>query len=92
MNITSNKAFCSSREKINPVDFINLSNDLIKCAESNISTYKYTDKSYRYHFHFINSRNIAVTVILSKYNNITVRGKIVNKLSDLFNTLESIKD
>ena len=90
MQMTS--AFQNTRKNVIPVQMIQLSEDLIKLAYRNIELTNNGEKSSRYHFHVINSRDIAVTVKLTKYNNISVRGKIVNKLDDLYKVIESIKD
>jgi len=92
MNISSNSAFVGSRKNIDTVGQLQLAEDLINAAWQNYRNSEYNLTTYRYHFHIINSRDIAVTVKLSKYNNISVRGKIVNKLDDLFVMIESIKD
>lgn len=92
MNITTNPAFYSTRQQVDTPELQTLAHDLIQCAEDNILLSNYGLKTNRYHFHIINSRDIAVTVKLSEYNNISVRGKMCNKLDYLFELIESIKD
>lgn len=92
MNVTNNPAFNRSRKNVDTPAMQALGQDLINAAENNILLSDLHLSTIRYHFHIINSRDIAVTVKLSRYNNISVRGKICNRLDDMFKAIESCKD
>lgn len=83
-----NPAFMSAHKTVDTTAQITLAEDLIRVARNNRYLYEHGLKTSRYHFHVVNSRNIAVTVILTKQNCIMVRGRYCATINETFKQIE----
>lgn len=89
MQVTS--TFKNTRIQVDTIGQITLAQDLINAARRNIELYNGNEKTSRYHFHVVNSRNIAVTVVLTRLNCLMVRGKYCTTLNEMFKQVEKQK-
>lgn len=83
-----NPAFMSVHKTVNTVAQVTLAQDLIRVARHNLTQRSLGLQTSRYHFHVVNSHNIAVTVILTKQNCIMVRGQYCRNINETFKAIE----
>jgi len=88
VNYGYNPAFMSAHKTVDTVAQVTLAQDLIKVARQNLNQRANGLQTSRYHFHVINSRNIAVTVILTKQNCIMVRGQYCKNINETLRAIE----
>lgn len=86
------QSFYATRQPVQTASIQTLLNDMTIAANRNRTLYTQGLKTSRYHFHVVNSRNYAVTVIMTRYNTIKVRGKICWNEKQLLKAIENIKD
>lgn len=90
-NLTKNHAFTATRKPVLNSSQLQLCSDLLVAGWSNIRLYSNGQHTKRYHFHIVNKNNYAVTVVLTKKNDILVRGHKYNKLDEMLRIIERIQ-
>lgn len=66
--------------------------DLLIAADKNNKLFDNNQPTKAFHFHVVNKNNFAVTIVLSKRNNLVVRGKVINNVDKMLEYVDSIKD
>lgn len=90
MNMT--RTFQETRKPAETIERVILAQDLLSAGWENVRAYNEGFKTSRYHFHVLNMHNVYVTIIITKENMLTLRGKSYTKLNDLFSAIDTYKN